>query len=101
MPLALTVGAVVSAGDTLCTAYPVIEPLSVVVVGLTFSDPLKATDCGVEYVKVGALLAVTVMVRVSVADELPSFACNVKVAAEAPQLAEMSAVTLPFVLTIF
>ena len=47
------------------------------------------------------VLAVTVTVKVSVAVEVPSLACKVKVAFDAPQLAAMSAVILPPVLTMF
>ena len=47
------------------------------------------------------MLAVTAIFTIAETVKLPSFACKVKVAFAAPQLATTSAVTLPFVLLMF
>ena len=47
------------------------------------------------------MFAVTVTFRVAETVELPSLACKVKVAVDAPQLASMSAVISPSELTMF
>lgn len=92
-PLPFTVGTVVRAGVTLRIAYPVIEPLSVAVVGVTVVDWPKTTLTGLGYVTVGAVLAVTLTVKLAVAEPLFE-SVTVRTAVFAPATALQPAVTV-------